>query len=166
MSTPRVTGDRSVKRLELKWVPEAEVEALVHASDNFNILLAITLAFVAGLVAAAVALGAGALHPVAIYIIIGACGGCSVFGGLMVWREHSNVTRVRNDLKDSTESYYIPSPFEERNLGTGINGSPSVTLGDSEVYFGGQAAQVTGTSQPGTHADDSELGKGDRESTE
>jgi hypothetical protein len=145
MSVPKTPGNPGVKRrLELKWVPEAEVEALVHASDNFNVLLAITLAFGAGLVAAAVALGAGAVHPVVIYIILGACGGCSVFGGFMVWRERNTVQRVRGDLRQATESYYIPSPFEEFNLGTGINGSPTVTFGDTEAYFDGQTGPITG----------------------
>jgi hypothetical protein len=146
----RTTGANNPKRLELKWVPEAEVEALVHASDNFNVLLAVTLSCLAGAIAAAVALGAGALHPVVIYIILGACTGCTMFGGSMLWREKGTVKRVRSELKEATESYYIPSPFGEFNLGTGINRSPTVTLGDSEMYLGAQTGPITGTGQPGT----------------
>lgn len=123
------SGTGSPNLLEMKWVQETRVEALVHTSDNFNVLVAVTLAFLAAVAAAGVALGAGALHPLVIYLILAGCGSCAVFGGIMAFRESKVVHRTRAMLREETQSYYVPSPFTQFNLTAGANVSPSVTLG-------------------------------------
>jgi hypothetical protein len=45
MNQQATTGTGSSDMLVMKWVKETQVEALVHASDNFNLLVAIALGF-------------------------------------------------------------------------------------------------------------------------
>jgi hypothetical protein len=97
MSQPVTTGAGSTTTFVIRWVQEMQVDALVHATDNFNLLLSIMLGFLAAAAAAGIALGAGALHPVLIYLILIGCGGCAALAGFLTWREHGNVCEVRQD---------------------------------------------------------------------
>jgi hypothetical protein len=123
--TEQVTnGSSNTTPLVIRWTNEIQVNELVHASDNFNILVGATLALLAAAVAAASALGAGAVHPVIIYIILSACG----FGGLITGglskREYNNVRSVRSEIKASTTEYRIPF-----TLTPGTSSSPGATSG-------------------------------------
>jgi len=131
------------------------VDALVHASDNFNLLVAITLALLAAAAAAGIALGAGALHPLWIYLILAACGSCTVFGAVMALRENRIVRRVRAQLRETAENYYVPSPF---TLSSGASATPTVTLGEAATSPA-TAMAATGSSDPpdpGAHDQPSE----------
>lgn len=129
MNQQPTTGTGSSDMLVMKWVKETQVEALVHASDNFNLLVAIALGFLAAAAAAGIALGAGALHPLVIYLILTGCASCGLFAGIMALRENRNVKTVRRKLREETENYYIPSPFKQFNLSTGVNESPTLAVG-------------------------------------
>lgn len=135
MNQQATTGTGSSDMFVMKWVKETQVEALVHASDNFNLLVAIALGFLAAAAAAAagIALGAGALHPLIIYLILTGCASCGLFASIMALRENGNVKTVRRTLREETESYYVPSPFKQFNLSTGANESPSLTVGRTGI---------------------------------
>ena len=85
--------------------------------------------FLAAAAAAGIALGAGALHPLVIYLILTGCASCGLFAGIMALRENRNVKTVRRKLREETENYYIPSPFKQFNLSTGVNESPTLAVG-------------------------------------
>ena len=136
------TGIDNPDQLEEKFVKESQVQMLVHASDTFNLLVAITLGLLAAAAAAGIALGAGAVHPLVIYLILAACGSCGVFSGFMAFQENKVVDRTRTKLAEGTYSYYYPSPFNQLNLSAGANVSPSVTLGQSPSVTPGQLAQL------------------------
>jgi hypothetical protein len=142
MNQQVTTGAGSTTTFVIRWVQEMQVDALVHATDNFNLQLSIALAFLAAAAAAGIALGAGALHPVLIYIILAACGGCAALAGALTWREHGNVRDARTKIRAATTEYHVPF-----TLSTGASASPTVTIGDDTPTASAQAA-LTETVQP------------------
>ncbi len=126
MNEQGTSGSSTTTSFVIRWVQEIQVNALVHASDNFNIFVAIMLALLAAAAAAGIALGAGALHPVVVYIVLGACGlGTVLTGGLSV-REYLNVRTIRSEIRAATTEYRVPF-----TLTTGTGASPAVTLGQA-----------------------------------
>jgi hypothetical protein len=130
MSEPTSTGSGTSNTLAIGWVREEHVEALVHASDDFNLLLAIALAFLGAAVAAAVALAAGALHPLLLYLIVAGAGGIGGFAGLLANRERGKLNQRREAVKNEARYQYVPSPFAPLNFNAGTSEVPSVTVGD------------------------------------
>jgi hypothetical protein len=128
MSEPVTSGNSSTTSFVIRWVQEIQVNALVHASDNFNVLIGAALALLAAAVAAAIALGAGALHPVVVYVVLGAC----VFGALITGglsrREYLNVRRIRSEIRAATTEYRVPF-----TLTTGTSAVPAVTIGAAGI---------------------------------
>jgi hypothetical protein len=128
MSEQVTSGGGNTTSFVIRWVQEIQVNALVHASDNFSILVGATLALLAAAVAAAIALGAGALHPVVVYIILGACGfGALITGGLSR-REYVNVRSIRAEIKAAITEYHVPF-----TLTTGTSAVPDVTIGAAGI---------------------------------
>lgn len=136
-STTQALGSTTVV---FGWVEEAWVQQVLHASDGFQLLLAITLAGFGGAVADGVALVAGALHPIGLYLIL--CGllvGTGLAGVMMV-REYNRYRKVRRQLLAATArmpvSVWLVTPGPA---------SPSFTVGGQE-----QVGQNLGLTQPGT----------------
>jgi len=145
MNARTTTGSGTSDVLAYGWVREEHVEALVHSSDNFNLLLAVSLAFLGAAVAVSIALGAGAVHPGILYPMLTAAGGVGIFSGILTWREHYNVNRLRQKLSRETENYYVQSPFGPLNLSAGTNPTPRLTIGQEA-----SVPQVTETSDHST----------------
>lgn len=57
MSQQVTTSAGSTTTFVIRWVQEMQVDALVHATDNSNLLLSVTLAFLAAAAAAGITLG-------------------------------------------------------------------------------------------------------------
>lgn len=113
----------------IRWANENQVNELVHASDNFNVLIGATLALFAAAVAAAITLGAGAVHPVVVYMILSASGfGALITGGLST-REYKNVRNLRSEIKADIAEYYIPL-----TLTAGTNAFPNVAPNATEMF--------------------------------
>ena len=148
MNRENTTDTGTPNLMGIRFAPETQVEALVHASDTYNMLVTVMLGFLAALAAAGIALGAGALHPLLIYLILAACASCSVFSGVMVLGERKNLRERRQKLAEETQTYYVPSPFRQFNLGTAGNASPTVTLGEMGSSPAAQTAALTGSAQP------------------
>jgi hypothetical protein len=144
MSQQVTTGAGSTTTFVIRWVQEMQVDALVNATDNFNLLLTITLAFLAAAAAAGIALGAGALHPVLIYLILAGCGGCAALAGVLTWRENTNVREARVKIRAATTEYHVPF-----TLSAGASASPTVTIGEKSA----PAASARAAPTEGVQAD-------------
>jgi hypothetical protein len=108
------------------YVEESLVQEFLHASDGFQFLLAISLTGAGASADAFVALGAGALHPVAMYLsLCGLLAVTAVTGGMTV-REYLRTRRVRSRLSAATVRVPVP-------LMLVTPGSPSFTMAVSAV---------------------------------
>ncbi len=124
--TTRALGSTTVV---FGWVEESRVQEVLHASDGFQVLLAITLAGLGASVAAAVALAAGALHPIAMYLIL-----CGLLAGtaipaVMTIREYRRYRRVRTGLLAGTAQVPVPVLLV-------TPGAPSFTVGGQSIVTG------------------------------
>jgi hypothetical protein len=90
------------------WVEESRVHEVLHASDGFQVLLAISLAGIGASVAAAVALAAGALHPIAMYLILCGLAAGTTVPAVMTVREYRRYSRVRAQLATATARVPVP----------------------------------------------------------
>jgi hypothetical protein len=90
------------------WVEKSHVEEVLHASDGFQQLLAVTLAGLGASVAAGVALAAGALHPIAMYLILCALLAGSAIPAIMTFREYRRYRKVRERLVAGTMQVPVP----------------------------------------------------------
>jgi hypothetical protein len=116
------------------WVEEARVQEVLHASDGFQALLAITLAGVGGDVAAAVTLAAGVTHPFTLYLILAVTVTITVIAGLFGAREYRRYHEVRQSLGAATARVPVPVLL--------------VTPGPPSFTVGGQAPFAVGGQQP------------------
>jgi hypothetical protein len=122
MTEPSTTQALGSTTVVFGWVEEARVQEVLHASDGFQVLLAITLAGLGGSASAEIALGAGALHPIAIYLIPCALLASSAVAGTMMVREFRRYRRVRSQLMAATAKVPVPVLLV-------TPGSPSFTVG-------------------------------------
>jgi hypothetical protein len=129
--TTTTTGTGTSNLYPIGWVRVEHVEALVSASDDFNMFLVIALTFLGIAAAAAVALTTTPKNPLPLYLIIAAPGGVGAFSTILAVRERGNVRRTRQNLKQETRNQYVPSPFPPLNLNAGTNQSPTVTIGST-----------------------------------
>jgi hypothetical protein len=114
------------------WVEEARVQEVLHASDGFQALLAITLAGVGGAAAAGVTLAAGVTHPVTLYLILAVAVTITVIAGLFGAREYRRYRKVRQSLGAVTAKVPVPVLLV-------TPGSPSFTVGGQQPFaVGGQ----------------------------
>jgi hypothetical protein len=118
------------------WVEEARVQEVLHASDGFQALLAITLAGVGGAVAAGVTLVAGVTHPFTLYLILAVAVTITVIAGLFGAREYLRYRKVRQSLGAATARVPVPVLLV-------TPGSPSFTVGWTAALRGrGPAASL------------------------
>ena len=114
------------------WVEEARVQEVLHASDGFQALLAITLAGVGGAAAAAVTLAAGVTHPVTLYLILAVAITITLVAGLFGAREYVRYRGVRRRLGAATAKVPVPVLLV-------TPGAPSFTVGGQQPFVvGGQ----------------------------
>jgi len=114
------------------WVEEARVQEVLHASDGFQALLAITLAGVGGGAAAGVTLAAGVTHPVTLYLILAVTVTITVVAGLFGAREYLRYRKVRQSLGAVTARVPVP-------IFLVTPGAPSFTVGGQQPFaVGGQ----------------------------
>lgn len=104
------------------WVEESRVQQVLHASDDFQLMLAITLTGFGGCAAALIALAAGALHPMALYLILSALAAVTLLAGGFAWREFVRCRQVRSQLAAGTVRVPVPVLLV-------MTESPSFTLG-------------------------------------
>lgn len=90
------------------WVEKSRVEEVLHASDGFQVLLAITLAGLGASAAAGLALAAGALHPIAMYLILCALLAGTAIPAIMTVREYRRYSKVRERLVAGTVQVPVP----------------------------------------------------------
>lgn len=141
MNQQTTTGTGTSDMLVMKWVKDTQVGELVDAADDFNVQVALASGLLAASVAAGVALAAGALHPLWLYIILSAGVSCGLYASVMAFRERRKVNKVRQTIREEAESYYFPSPFRQQlNLSTGLNESPTLTVGEA-----GRAQEINAT---------------------
>jgi hypothetical protein len=108
-----MTGDPTTRTLGsttvvFGWVEESRVQEVLHASDGFQVLLAISLAGLGASVAAAVALAAGALHPIAMYLILCGLVAGTAIPAIMTVREYRRYRQVRARLSAATAQVPVP----------------------------------------------------------
>jgi hypothetical protein len=114
------------------WVEEAKVQELLHASDGFQALLAVTLAGVGAAAAAGVTLAAGVTHPVTLYLILAVAVTITVIAGLFGAREYRRYREVRQSLGAATVRVPVPVLLV-------TPGPPSFTVGGQQPFaVGGQ----------------------------
>lgn len=114
------------------WVEEAKVQELLHASDGFQALLAVTLAGVGAAAAAGVTLAAGVTHPVTLYLILAVAVTITVIAGLFGGREYRRYREVRQSLGAATVRVPVPVLLV-------TPGAPSFTVGGQQPFaVGGQ----------------------------
>ncbi len=114
------------------WVEETRVQEVLHASDGFQTLLAITLAGVGGAVAASVTLAAGVTHPFTLYLILAVAVTIAVVAGGFGVREYLRYRKVRRSLGAATARVPVPVLLV-------APGSPSFTVGGQHPFaVGGQ----------------------------
>ncbi len=124
------------------WVEESRVQEVLHASDGFQVLLAISLAGIGASVAAAVALAAGALHPIAMYLILSGLIAGTTIPAIMAVREYRRYRKVRAQLSQATA--HVPVPVFLVTPGT-----PTFTVGGQS-----SVTAVTATGAPQLQAGD------------
>lgn len=140
-SSTRALGSTTVV---FGWVEESLVQEILHASDGFQVLLAVTLAGIGASVAVVVALAAGALHPIAMYLILSAVLTGTALAAAVTIREYRRYRRVRSRLLDRTA--HVPVPV----LLT-TPGAPTFTVGGQAPVMGlAPAGSATATSSSGT----------------
>jgi hypothetical protein len=123
------TGTRTVGSATkvFGWVEKSQVEEFLHASDGFQLLLAITLAGIGATAAAVVALAAGALHPIAMYLLLCALLAGTAVPAIMTIREYRRYKQVRARL--TTETVQMPVPMMLTISGPPNSGPPTFYLG-------------------------------------
>lgn len=108
------------------WIEEARVEQVLHASDGFQLLLGISLAGLGGVIACAVGLGAGALHPIGLYIVLAGLLVATVITGALAGREFKRYHSARKELRSVTARVPVPVVLV-------TPGSPSFTVGGQQL---------------------------------
>jgi hypothetical protein len=103
--TTRTLGNTTVV---LRWVERDRAEQVIHASDGFQILLAITLAAAGAEAAAVVALATGLLHPIPMYLIVCGLGVATVVLGIVTFRDYTRLRKIRAQLDAATVQVPIP----------------------------------------------------------
>ncbi|HEV3288492.1 MAG TPA: hypothetical protein VG123_05830 [Streptosporangiaceae bacterium] len=78
------------------------------ANDRYRDNQTTAIAAAGVLASALVVLGAGALHPVVLYLIIAASGVITVIFGLLTWREFTR----RKEAKAKMEAAAVTTPFQ------------------------------------------------------
>lgn len=129
-----MTGESSTRTLGsttvvFGWVEESLVQEVLHASDGFQVLLAITLAGLGASVAVVVALAAGALHPIAMYLILSAVLTGTAISAIMTVREYLRYRQVRSRLLAGTA--HVPVPVLLMTPG-----APTFTVGGQSPVIG------------------------------
>jgi hypothetical protein len=123
------------------WVEESLVKEALHASDGFQMLLAITLAGLGASAAVAVALAAGALHPIAMYLILCAVLAGTVIPAVMAVREYRRYRQVRARLLAGTAHVPVPVMLV-------TPGAPTFTVGGQSAITGVTAKDSGTTTAP------------------
>jgi len=135
MSDQPATGTLGSTTVVFGWVEENQVQQMLHASDGFQLMLGISLAGFGGLAAGLVALAAGALHPIALYLILCVLGTATLLVGGFAKREYARYRAVRSQLTAATARVPVPVLLV-------TPGQPSFTVGGQAV--GGSAQLVPG----------------------
>ena len=105
------------------------MQEVLHASDGFQVLLAISLAGLGASIAAAVALAAGALHPIAMYLILCGLLAGTLIPAIMTIREYGRYRAVRARLLAGTVQVPVPVLVV-------TPGAPSFTVGGQSPITG------------------------------
>jgi hypothetical protein len=91
-----------------RWVEESKVQQLMHASDGFQQMLALTVAGTGASVTAVVTLAAGAQHPLALYVLLSGLGAATVLAGGFTWRGFLRCRRLRSQLTVGAVTVPVP----------------------------------------------------------
>jgi hypothetical protein len=132
------------------WVEEARVQEVLHASDGFQMLLAVTLAGAGAAAASGVTLAAGVTHPGTLYLILAVAVTITVVIGAFCAREYLRYRSVRRTLGAVTARVPVPVLLV-------TPGTPSFTVGGQQPFaVGGQlpfsAPSTAATSASGPSA--------------
>jgi hypothetical protein len=132
------------------WVEETQVQQVLHASDGFQLMLGICVAGFGGAAAGVVALAAGALHPIALYLILCVFGTATLLAGAFAGREFARYRKVRAQLAAATAKVPVPVLLV-------TPGQPSFSVGGygvaaSTQVFQGLPVQQGSTRGPGAES--------------
>jgi hypothetical protein len=116
------------------WVEKSHVDEMLHASDGFQLLLAITLAGLGASAAAGVALVAGALHPIAMYLVLCALLAGTAIPAIMTIREYRRYRAVRERLTAGTVQVPVPMMLVTPGVPTFSVGGESTVTAVTSTY--------------------------------
>ncbi len=128
---------RTSGEVDLRYVLRTKVDDYVHASDGFQIWLAITVGFGGAAITTLITLAAGVQHPIVLYLLLCGFACLSVAFGSVTIRDGLRTRRARKELDQDTRSD-IPL-----SLTVTANASPAVT-------FGGELEQIHGATEEDT----------------